>query len=108
MRYYHTVERLQGHLKHSHTCLMRTVHVLPIMSNAQVKAVEQADKAWRCAVHKGHWRRFEAARPAQPYFGPRLPLYAERLQGLSEEDITLDAFRSYRPPPRACDSFWTL
>ena len=59
------------------------------------------DRAWRRAVHKGCWRRFEAARPALLYYGPRIPLYAERLQGLSEEEVTLDVFRSYRPPPES-------
>ncbi|CAE7570642.1 unnamed protein product [Symbiodinium sp. CCMP2592] len=99
MKFYHTVERLQGHLKHSPACMMRTVHVLPLLTPEQVTSVEQEDKAWRRAVHKGHWKRFTAARPVLPVFGPRLPLYADRFMDLPDDEVTLDLFRSYRPPP---------
>ncbi|CAE7245588.1 unnamed protein product [Symbiodinium sp. CCMP2592] len=99
MKFYHTVERLQGHLKHSPTCMLRTVHVLPLLTAQQVTDIEREDKAWRRAVRKGHWKRFTAARPVLPVQGPRLPLYADRFLDLPDEEVTLDLFRSYRPSP---------
>ncbi|CAE7403777.1 for [Symbiodinium sp. CCMP2592] len=99
MKFYHTVERLQGHLKHSPACMLRTVHVLPLLTAQQVADVEREDKAWRRAVHKGHWKRFTAARPVLPVQGPRLPLYTDRFLDLPDEEVTLDLFRSYRPSP---------
>ncbi|CAE7234196.1 unnamed protein product, partial [Symbiodinium necroappetens] len=100
LKFYHTVDRLQYHLKRSAPCLTRVVHVLPPMSPAELRAVEGADAATKRKVGKGQWQHYVAARPSAQSYGPRLPIAAERLQGLQEDDLTLaDLGRVYRPPP---------
>ena len=35
-----------------------------------------------------------------PFYGPAIPLYAEAVEGLSEDELTLGRLsRLYRPPP---------
>ncbi|CAE7243775.1 unnamed protein product, partial [Symbiodinium sp. CCMP2456] len=100
LKLFHSVDRLHYHLKSSKECLARVVHVLPPMSPEHLRQVEREDFASRRKVRKGQWQHYEAARPSELTFGPRLPTASERLFGLDEDEITVaDLQRLYRPTP---------
>ena len=97
-RWYHTLARVQYHLKRSHKCLLRTALVVPPMSIEQVKLSEADEKKLHKKVQAGTWGAFRAAPPPLQAFFPRLPSYAEVCAGVDEEDVPLSRLRSlYRP-----------
>ncbi|CAE7380505.1 unnamed protein product, partial [Symbiodinium sp. CCMP2456] len=100
MKWYHTVDRVQYHLKTSPACLQRLGHVLAPLALDQVHEAEAADKHRKRQLRRGQWRHAQTALPAQPWYGPRLPDYADRTTGLTEDDFTLAIIQqAYHPKP---------
>ena len=98
MRYYHTIERVQNHLRQSHVCLQRCAQVIAPLPLSDVRAIEQDGRANKARIKKGAWQAYQAATPATVAFGPRNPSHAEIISGLDEQDIFLDRLaRVYRP-----------
>ena len=98
MRYYHTIERVQNHLRQNHACLRRCAEVIAPLPFSDVRAIEQDGRAKKARIKKGAWQAFQAAAPATAAFGPRIPSHAEILSGLDEHEVFLDRLaRVYRP-----------
>ena len=72
-KYYHTVTRTQFHLKHSKSCLMRVLHIIPPLSLPDVVEAERWDKQQLKKLKAGSWQAYHAAAPAQVALGPRTP-----------------------------------
>ncbi|CAE7326979.1 unnamed protein product [Symbiodinium sp. KB8] len=107
MRWFHSVPRVQNHLKHAVSCLTRLLHVMPPLTLEQVREAEGQEARRKGKVAKGAWTQFRAAEPPIPYYGPRQPLYAEAIADLSEEETTLERLRTlYRPHPE--DVEWLM
>ena len=99
-RFYHSISRVQNHLRQSRSCLLRVVHLVRPLTVAELRSVEAADKARSRKIAKGQWTAFLAAAPASIAFGPRLPLYSEAIAGLTEAELTVERLqRLYRPSP---------
>ena len=104
LRHFHSVRRVQGHLKHSTACLTRLLHVLPPLSVPEISEAESADVAAQRKLRQGHWGAYSAAQPVLPSFGPRHPIYAEVV---GDEDLDLARLsRIYRPSPTVVD--WVM
>ena len=103
LKWYGTIRQSQQHLKSSPRCLERAVMVVPPLQYAQILELEAPETADLHRLQRGSWKGFSARPPpakAPLSFGPRLPTAEERLQGLSEEDVTLaDLASLFRPLP---------
>ena len=98
MTYYHTMERVQNHLRGTHACLQRCALVIPPMSLLEVREAELEGKARNKRIRNGSWTSFRAAAPSLPAFGPRLPTYQEATADLDEQDLFLGRMaRLFRP-----------
>ncbi|CAE7459879.1 unnamed protein product [Symbiodinium sp. KB8] len=107
MRWFHTVQRVQNHLKHSSACLVRLLHVSPPMTMEQVRDAEADDTSRRKKVAKGSWTHFRPAEPPLPVCGPRQPIFAEAIAGLDEDELTVGRLtRLFRPHP--ADVSWLM
>ena len=100
MGFYHTVERVQNHLRGNHTCLLRCALVVPPLSLVDLRVVEQQGKTRAAQIKKGTWSAFRSALPSTVALGPALPTYEEAISGLTEDEIFLDRISTlYRPSP---------
>ena len=88
-KWYHTLERTQYHLKRHKDCLLRCLQVIRPLTQQEVYDNEASEAKQRRAVKQGRWQQYSAAAPPLDFYGPRLPTYAEALEGLEEEDISL-------------------
>ncbi|CAE7858340.1 hypothetical protein AK812_SmicGene10636 [Symbiodinium microadriaticum] len=59
------------------------------LTQQEVYDNEASEAKQRRAVKQGRWQQYSAAAPPLDFYGPRLPTYAEALEGLEEEDISL-------------------
>ena len=100
MRFYHTIERVQNHLRNSHACLQRCAQVIAPLSLPEVRELEQEGKTYKARIRKGAWHTYQAATPAAVALGPRMPTRDEVLSGLDEHEILLGRLaRLFRPEP---------
>ena len=107
MRWFHTVLRVQNHLKHSSACLVRLLHASSPMTMEQVREAEAAETTRRKKVAKGSWSHFQPAEPPLPVYGPRQPVFAEAIAGLDEDELTVGRLtRLFRPHP--ADVSWLM
>ena len=98
MRYFHSVARVQNHLRQSRPCLARAAQVMRPMDLCEIREAERLDKLRASQVSKGHWSSFASALPSLQCFGPRLPCRNEVLSGISEEDLDVARLGSiFRP-----------
>ena len=81
MGFYHTPERVQYHLRQTHSCLRRCAQVVPALDLAKIRSIELAGKQRAAQTAKGHGRSFLL---------PNRPLWPMVLQS----PLTL------KPPPR--------
>ena len=125
LKHFHTVPRLQGHLRSSTTCMLRVCQLLPPMSFEEVRQAEASDKAHLKRLRKGDWMSFHAVQPVCQALGPQQPSRDELRQWLGEDapltllrrdqpDPTLLAWilsevpkRTTEPPRTGTHSFWT-
>ncbi|CAE7688779.1 unnamed protein product [Symbiodinium sp. CCMP2592] len=100
MKHYHSVRRVQAHLKHSSSCLARLLHVFPPLSVEQITEVESVEVKAMRQLRGGCWGAYVAALPVQQAFGPRPPIYTEITGGEGSEDLDLARLaRLFRPSP---------
>ena len=99
LRHYHTVVRLQNHLKRSGACLYRSACLLPPLDIAAVREVELQDKAHKKRVLHGHWEDFVA--PLAPCLaqGPQQLTASERVEVEGEEIALGTLSRLFHPCP---------
>ena len=99
LRHYHTVARLQNHLKRSGACLYRTACLLPPLDMDEVRAVESQDKAYKKRVLHGHWEDFTVPPAACQAQGPQQLTARERVE-VEGEGIALSTLsRLFHPSP---------
>ncbi|CAE7269223.1 R1 [Symbiodinium microadriaticum] len=103
LRHYHTVVRLQNHLKRSGACLYRSACLLPPLDIAAVREVELQDKAHKKRVLHGHWEDFVA--PLAPCLaqGPQQLTASERVEVEGEEIADIEAYVDGRSTEGAGD-----
>ena len=124
LRHFHTVFRLQRHLKGSRACLQRTSLLVLPMSIADVRQVEAVDWANFNKLCQGQWQAHGSISPVLQTLGPLQPSREELLSYLAEEapltllgrparDPALDSWiqseipkRTYEPPRSGTCSFW--
>ena len=124
LRYYHTVARLQRHLKGSRRCLQRACQLLPPLALTSIAEVEASDTKQARGLRAGQWHTFTAAPPPLLAAGPPQPTRAELRRYLSEEaplsllcdppvDLTLQCwaldeagYHTVEPPRVEATSFW--
>ena len=85
LRHYHTLPRVQRHLRGSKACLLRASLLMPPMSIAEVKEVEAADVTRAKKLRRGSWQLYTAALPVLPVYGPSQPTRAELRAHLDDE-----------------------
>ena len=97
-KWYHSLTRVQFHLKRSHECLLRAAHVIPPLSVAQVHECEAEEKHRLKLVRRGNWEAFQAAPPPLLFYFPRLPTYSEVFADGTDEDVSLSLLgHKFRP-----------
>ncbi|CAE7029541.1 unnamed protein product, partial [Symbiodinium sp. CCMP2456] len=99
LRYFHTVPRLQGHLKASKACLARACELLDPMSLVEVREAELEDKSRLKRMRHGEWQKYQTAPPALPSSGPPQPTRAELLAHLGDE-APISLLRRSNPDPK--------
>ena len=85
LRFFHTLPRVQRHLRGSKACLFRATELLPPMTQAEVKEVEAQDALNARKLRKASWQLYSAAPPPLPVYGPLQPTRAELRQALGDE-----------------------
>ena len=103
MRLFHTVPRVQQHLKENAACLTRLVHIIPPLTLSEVGQAEQPSKDLKRALKGGRWQRYTTHLPPQQTFGPRLPTACE-MSSVDESDIIGHLRAPFRP--RGQDVAW--
>ena len=94
--WWHTVRRVQVHLRQDNGCLSRLVHVLPPLTKDQIVEVETLDRERERAVRKGAWTRHSRVQPPQKCCGPLSPTLEERRQ--AGEELTIAELKlGFRP-----------
>ena len=124
LQHYHTVARLQRHLKGSQACLRRTCALVPPLDVAAVRATEADDAKQARHVRTGQCQAFTAAQPVLRTAGPAQPTRPELRELLQEDaplsllydppvDMTLQcwaldeaSYRTVEPPRPTAVSFW--
>ncbi|CAE7293014.1 CFDP2 [Symbiodinium sp. CCMP2592] len=103
LKHFHSIPRAQNHLKSVPRCLERVHLLMPPMELSEVKAIEQADRAYQKRIRSGCWQAFDANRPVLQAYGPPQPTRAELLSALGEEaPISL----LVQPPPNPAFTAW--
>ena len=124
LRYYHTIARLQRHLKGSPPCLRRTCLLAPPMDVHAITVAEDAGNRKAHNIRAGQWQEYAAAQPVLPTAGPVQPTRDE-LRQLLDDDAPLSlladspantallcwaieeaSYRTREPPRTAAASFW--
>ncbi|CAE7206779.1 unnamed protein product [Symbiodinium sp. CCMP2592] len=96
---YHSVSRVQAHLKHSDHCLRRSCLLAPPLTVPQIREVEAQETKARKRVKHGHWAEYSATLPAMRSDGPKGLTAAERID-ICGEDLDLATLsRLHRPQP---------
>ena len=85
LRYFHTLPRVQRHLRGSRACLLRASELMSPMSLVDVKTAEAEDTSRAKKLRKGSWQLFSAAPPALAVFGPLQPTRPELRTYLGED-----------------------
>ena len=99
LRCFHTVPRLQQHLKRTDRCLLRTCQLVPCLTIEEVRVVEGAASSAVRKIHRGQWEAYAAAQPVLQAFGP-FPLTSRERLDLSDEDLDLGLVsRMFFPDP---------
>ena len=99
MRCFHSVPRLQQHLKRTDYCMRRTCQLVPCLSVDEVKLAEANVSRAAKQLRKGNWGAYVTALPALQALGPRQLTSRERLE-LSDEDLDLGLIsRMFFPDP---------
>ena len=88
LRYFHTIPRVQRHLKGSRKCLLRASRLLAPLCLQEVREVEQADAERQRKVKAGKWELYSAAPPPIQALGPAQPS-REELRAWLQEDAPL-------------------
>ena len=102
LTYFHTVQRVQQHLKQSSRCMLRLPHLLAPMSSADIADAEAPTRSHHSRVASGGWQHYQATAPAAKMAGPLAPTLAERF--LDEDDILATLRPLFRP--REDDVAW--
>ena len=85
LRFFHTVPRLQRHLKGSRACMERTCRLLPPLGITEVRSVEMDDIRRVRKLKAGQWEQYIAAPPPLPCHGPHQPTRPELRELLGED-----------------------
>ncbi|CAE7638887.1 CFDP2 [Symbiodinium sp. CCMP2592] len=103
LKHFHSIPRLQNHLKSVPRCLERVHLLMPPLELSAVRAIEQADRAHQKRLKTGCWQAFDANKPVLQALGPLQPTRAELLSALGEEaPLSLLA----QPPPNPAFTAW--
>eukprot|EP00439_Symbiodinium_sp_Y106_P065084 s1597_g10.t1 len=105
LRYYHTIARLQRHLKGSPSCLRRTCLLVPPMDVRAIAAAEAAENQKARSLRAGHWQGYAAALPVLLTAGPAQPTRDE-LRQLLDDDAPLSLLAD--PPANTAFLCWAL
>ena len=124
LRFFHSISRLQRHLKGSRGCLLRTSLLVPPMGITEVHQVEAADRANVKKLRQGFWQLHGSVPPVLQTYGPPQPSREELLSYLEDEapltllgrplrDPALEAWvqseipkKTSEPPRPGTCSFW--
>ena len=99
LRFYGQVTRVQMHLKHKHSCLLRCAHLFPPMDIHAVRQAERSDVDSKRKLRKGAWKEYVPPQHVTSIYGPPLPTRQERLA--EEEDTVLSDLKPFYVPPPA-------
>ncbi|CAE6971530.1 unnamed protein product, partial [Symbiodinium sp. CCMP2592] len=100
LKYCHTLERVQYHLRRSRECLLRSAHLVPPLSIVQIREGESDEALRRKKIKHGGWQCYSAATPVLQCQGPLAPTYHEAIEGLDEDELTLERLKTlFRPLP---------
>ena len=124
LRFYHTLARLQRHLKGSPSCLRRTCLLAPPLDMRAIAESEAAETGSAKRLRAGQWQEYNAAPPALLSAGPAQPTRDE-LRQLLDDDAPLSlladppantallcwaleeaSYRTREPPRATATSFW--
>ena len=124
LRFFHSISRLQRHLKGSRGCLLRTSLLVPPMGITEVHQVEATDRANVKKLRQGFWQLHGSVPPILQTYGPPQPSREELLSYLEDEapltllgrplrDPALEAWvqseipkKTSEPPRPGTCSFW--
>ena len=99
MKHYDSTERVQHHLKNSHTCLHRVARLIPRLSPDGVKEAERDCKRLKRQVVRGKWELYKAPEQVQIAAGPRLLTAHERVAAEGEDISLLTLAGLFHPCP---------
>ena len=99
MKHYDSIERVQHHLKNSHTCLHRVARLIPPLSPDGVKEAERDCKRLKRQVVRGKWELYKAPEQVQIAAGPRLLTAHERVAAEGEDISLLTLAGLFHPCP---------
>ena len=97
LRFYHTAQRVQSHLRHSEACMTRALHVIRPLELEEIREAEKPELLRQKELTRGRWKFHLAAPPVQQCYGPRLPTFSERFADVGEDMLLADFSRFYRP-----------
>ena len=79
-KWFHSIRRVQSHLKQTPTCLAYAAQVIEPLTQDEVRAVELPAKLIEQGLRRGAWSTHEPVAPALTYVGPLLPTQHDRLR----------------------------
>ena len=97
LRYYHSVQRVHSHLRHSARCMRRALQVIRPLTPEEIHAAEAPERQRLQQLSRGNWQLFTAAPAVQQCYGPALPTFEERFPEGCEDLVLTDFTRFYRP-----------
>ena len=97
--WWHSVRRVQVHMRQDNGCLARAVHIVPPLTKDQILQLEASDREREQAVHKGAWTKHVRVQPPQRLLGPPTPTRAERHDCLGEDLLLSELSHGFLPQP---------
>ena len=97
LKWWHSVKRVQTHLRQDNGCLAKAVLLAPPLAHADILELESADKLQHTAVKKGNWRRYKTVQPPLQCLGPFQLTRQERLDYCGEDLALEDLRRGFQP-----------
>ena len=99
MKCYHTIPRMQMHLKRSDDCMRRTCLLLRPLTVPEVHEVEADDKKRAKRLLAGAWQTYDVVAPPVVALGPSLLTKDERIDACGESLDLGTLSRLYQPEP---------
>ena len=100
LRFFHSVEATQRHVRRTASCLIRLASLFPPLDTVDIWHVEREDRRRRRQVKHGAWQKLRTVLCPLPVYGPFLYTAAELEVYADELPIAVDA-RKFVPDPES-------